>query len=251
MDNKHKTVTVLLTGFGPFGDERVNPSYLIASTLPATIPPTSKCPVSIQITLYPYQIPPSYAEIRNLVPRLYAAYENIDMVLHMGMIMNRNYYSIEKLAHRDNYDVHEDRYGKIIDKDDGKIFWPDCPPILETSLDFDDIFQRWRSILLESSSEETSSSSVFNGLILRPSIDAGHYLCDFIYYSMLAEHWRRKKDRVQSDKMDERPVMFMHVPGTVQPNLRIGQATTVGLLRAMAMSWISRKSDRPSGEKGV
>ena len=42
---------------------------------------------------------------------------------------------------------------------------------------------------------------------MRPSEDAGHYLCDFIYYSSLAEVWKRK---------ERKRVLFLHVPGEHQ-----------------------------------
>ena len=217
---------------------------MIATTLPTILPPTPSCPVAIRISFYPYQIPVSYDEVRSLVPRLYSAYEDrVDLILHMGMTENRNYYSIEKLAHRDNYDAYADAYGARIDKRDGMSYWADCPPVLETSLDFDDVFQRWRSNLLDT--PEVSSEQL-DGVILRPSHDAGHFLCDFIYYSSLAEHWRHKKDRVGQDgvdDIDERPVIFMHVPkwaGT--RDLQKGKLVTIGLLKALAQSWIIRKS---------
>lgn len=187
--------------------------------------------------------------MRSLVPRLYAGYkESVNIVLHMGMSISRNHYSIEKQAHRDDYDTHADIDGTKPDKLDGARYWPDCPTVLETSLNFDDVFQRWRGYLLDSAPDIaasiSSSSSVLEGVVLRPSLDAGHFLCDFIYYSSLAEHWRRKRTRSQpTDDMNERPVMFMHVPSWAgAPDLEKGRAVTIALLRALARSWVERKS---------
>lgn len=155
----------------------------------------------------------------------------------MGMTSRRNYYSIEKLAHRDDYDAYEDIYGQTLAKQDGATFWPDCPPTLETSLPFDDIFQQWRSDLL--STREISTAQGGPGVTLRPSLDAGHFLCDFIYFSSLAEHWRRKRDGERRNTVDERPILFMHVP---VDGLQNGRLVTISLLRAMAQSWVMKKN---------
>ena len=157
----------------------------------------------------------------------------------MGMASSRNYYSIEKQGHRDNYDAFADIYGHKLDKRDGLTFWPDCPPTLETSLNFNDVFQRWRNILINA----PEVSPGLDGVVLRPSNDAGHFLCDFIYYSNLAEHWLKRKDSNDVDKVDARPVMFMHVPRwTGADDLQKGRFITIALLRALAHSWRVEKS---------
>lgn len=215
--------------------------------LPVLLPPTPSCPVAIRIIFYPYPLPVAYDEVRCLVPRLYEAYEGrVDIVLHMGMASERNYYSIEKQAHRDGYDAHADMNDAKMDKDDGESFWADCPQTLETSLAFDDIFQRWRSNLLGT----PNASPDLDNIMIRPSLDAGHFLCDFIYYSSLAEHWRKKKDQTcEDDKIDERPVMFMHVPCWAGANeLKKGRSVTIALVKAMAQSWLILKSGDKAGK---
>jgi len=162
------------------------------------------------------------------------------MILHMGMSPSRGYYSIERLAHRDNYNSHADVFGDRLDKEDGSKYWPDCPPVLETSLNFGDIFQQWRRNLLETPG---TSSAKLDGVVLRPSQDAGHFVCDFIYYSSLAEKHRKKKERGGPNRIDDRPVMFFHVPHwSGDHDLNKGRLVTVGLLRALAQSWTAAKS---------
>lgn len=205
---------------------------------------TSACPSGIQITFYPYQIPISYTEVRALVPRLYEAYNGrVDIVLHMGTTMHRNFYSIEKMAHRDNYDAFPDVHGAKMDKRDGLVFWSDCPPILETSLDFTDVYARWSaSILLGQDTNPGAEAGDMQGIVFGHSQDAGHFLCDFIYYSTLAEHWRAKKHCMSGGGAEvlERPVMFLHLPPwTGADDLRKGRAVTIALLKALGESWSS------------
>ena len=66
---------------------------------------------------------------------------------------------------------------------------------------------------------------------LRISTDAGHYLCDFIYFTSLVEYWRRNPN-------GPRPVIFLHVPGRYEnEDVESGRAVTVGLIKALAISW--------------
>ncbi|KAK3389084.1 hypothetical protein B0T20DRAFT_397397 [Sordaria brevicollis] len=63
------------------------------------------------------------------------------------------------------------------------------------------------------------------------SEDPGRYLCDFIYYSSLAELYKRKM---------ERKVVFLHVPcelGKDGEYVRIGQELVLGLVRSVA-EWL-------------
>ncbi len=66
--------------------------------------------------------------------------------------------------------------------------------------------------------------SFANSLIILPqqvysSMDAGHYLCDFIFYCSLAEAKRaagkHEKDKEAPPKTT--PVLFMHCPPVDQP----------------------------------
>lgn len=65
---------------------------------------------------------------------------------------------------------------------------------------------------------------------VRPSGDAGRYLCDFIYYTSLVEYWRRDLGMVA-------PVMFLHVPGRVEDlDIEMGRKVAMGLIGAMVGS---------------
>ncbi|GAB7356976.1 hypothetical protein MBLNU459_g7814t1 [Dothideomycetes sp. NU459] len=209
------------------------------------LPATSSNPTPVELILHPYQVPVSYDEVRQLVPRLREAYhDRIDMILHMGTTTNRNFYAIEKRGHRDGYDQKHDITGFAPPSDDGATYWKDCPAQLETSLDFEDVWTRWRNALLLGSPE---SLPELNSVVLRPSEDAGHFLCDFLYYSSLAEYWKNQKDKrgdaegAKGNKVQDRPVMFMQVPGRSSgDDLKVGRIVTLGLIRALAESWSAR-----------
>lgn len=115
---------------------------------------------------------------------------NYDIVLNIGLAPGRKFYTLETLAHRDGYN-RKDVEGKTLVND---TFWQDeynAPEILLTSSDTEDVWRRWKSGLM---SED-----------VRPSNNAGHYLCDFTYYACMLEYWRR-------NPKGQRPCMFLHVP---------------------------------------
>jgi pyroglutamyl-peptidase len=77
-------------------------------------------------------------------------------MIHIGMAGGRGFYSVERRGHRDGYmmgDVdgivlgdergrHEDGNG-----DGEKWVWEGCPEELETGVDLDDVWRRWRTSL--------------------------------------------------------------------------------------------------------
>ncbi|KAL8836225.1 MAG: hypothetical protein Q9170_003002 [Blastenia crenularia] len=237
-------VTVLVTGFDqPFGNNPINPSHLIASTLPFSF--TSESLPNIRI-VKASPIPVQYRVVRDVVPRFVfpqtpaevavdvpsvlatstLASEDgrpavstverrprFDFVLHIGMAAPRKYYTMETCAHRDGY-IARDEAGETLD---GDTEWQDeykAPEILRPGFDVED------------------------GVDIRPSNDAGRYLCDFIYYTSLVEYWRRDPDTMA-------PVMFLHVPGRVQNlDIETGRKVALGLIGAMVASARRKYGDR-------
>ena len=65
---------------------------------------------------------------------------------------------------------------------------------------------------------------------LKISHDAGHFLCDFIFFTSLAERWRQG---------DENPkVNFLHVPSnTDEKSIELGTKVAEGLIKAVVISW--------------
>lgn len=161
---------------------------------------------TINIHTHPTPITVAYSYVRDVIPRLLftkdgsntqspdieteydppddmrvvtqppKATPNYDVVLNIGMAPGRSFFTLETCAHRDGYNK-KDVEGRMLV---GDTFWKDAyqsPEILHTSFDTEDVWRRWKSAL----SDED----------LRPSNNAGHYLCDFTYYTSMLEYWRR------------------------------------------------------------
>ncbi|KAI4254680.1 MAG: hypothetical protein LQ352_002954 [Teloschistes flavicans] len=245
-----------------FGSNHINPSNLIASNLPASFTSHDLPNINVKIiTATP--IPVKYHSVREIVPRIlfpvkfptgapdepngplsseYAATAGSaieegkspwDFVLHIGMAAPRRYYTLETCAHRDGY-VAKDEAGETMEDDTR---WSDgykSPEILKPAFDFEDVWRRWKSDLI--------------GVDVRPSNDAGHYLCDFIYYSSLVEFWRRDPDAGAAGGGAH--VMFLHVPGYVgEVDIEMGRKVALGLIAAMVAS-TRRQGKKGSAEEG-
>lgn len=217
-----------------------NLSYSIVTTLPKFLPATRSSQVPVRIVAHPYDIPVVYNEVHTLVPRLYDAYSReVDIWLHLGMRPGQNSYSIELVGHRDGFDEEKDITGQTISATESNSFFPDCPARLEGTLDNEDIFSRWRSKLLDAPEVSPQLGSVR----IRKSTDPGHFICDFLYYSVLAEHWRRKNGVDGGPRPpDLMPVAFLNVPtdNTVE-ELRRARHVTMCLLQALAESWALKR----------
>jgi pyroglutamyl-peptidase len=69
---------------------------------------------------------------------------------------------------------------------------------------------------------------------VRISEDAGHYLCDFIYYSSLSELWNQQRPR---------KALFLHVPADASPdNIEKGRDLTLNLIRSIVESEVLAKN---------
>ncbi|KAJ5179835.1 hypothetical protein N7492_003045 [Penicillium capsulatum] len=238
-------VTVLITGFGPFKSNLINPSYLIASSLPSSFsfPDLSKdisvAQRRISLHVHPSPVPVAYAAVRETLPVILANFaeknggRSPDLVIHLGLASPRPCYSVETLAHRDNYNCTdiEGRTGY----EDGEKRWKDLnlPPILTPG----------RATANQSSERgpfapndhflEVWKSFAPAGLDLRLSHDPGHYLCDFIFYTSLSRAWREDRDR---------SVLFLHVPGgSTDADIERGRDSALALIRAMVTCWIDEK----------
>ncbi len=148
---------------------------------------------------------------------------NYDIVLNVGMAPGRKFYTLETCAHRDGYNKM-DVDGKTLQ---GDAYWEDkygAPEILYTGFDTEDVWRRWKSGLM---SED-----------IRPSNNAGHYLCDFTYYASMLEYWRRDSNQM-------RPCMFLHVPGGYdEEDIIKGREVTLGLIAACVGSEMKRGTER-------
>ncbi|TPX06990.1 uncharacterized protein E0L32_011058 [Thyridium curvatum] len=153
----------------------------------------------------------------------------IDLCVHVGMAGARMQYSLERRGHRDGYRM-KDVDGALLDDerfrhpkedggDDPRWEWFGVPEELETDVDADDVLKRWRA-------HAPPTADV------RISEDAGHYLCDFIYFSSLAHLWKAG---------EHRRVVFLHVPSACSDDLiASGREILLSLIRSIVESEISK-----------
>jgi len=105
-------------------------------------------------------------------------------------------------------------------------YWRECPKVLQTTLDVDDVLERMRR------PGPDGMSQLPEGATVKGSDDAGNYLCDFIYYSSLSHFWRKG-----CDGDGERPVVFLHVPPESDEEvLWRGREVTKALIKAIVAS---------------
>ncbi|PSN62781.1 peptidase C15, pyroglutamyl peptidase I-like protein [Corynespora cassiicola Philippines] len=198
-------VTVMVTGFGPFLTKYPrNTSWEIASTLPALLPATPDSPTPIHIHVHHAPIRVAYHTVTSLIPRLLPPTNPIhpapDIILHIGLAAGRTYYTLERGAHARGYGAIPDVDGRRFADDEAEATFPRAlfPPVLHTSFAVEDVVARWEDDLRPAAEEARKKPDV------RPSPDAGNFMCGFIYYNSLAHYF----------SLDEahRPVAFLHVP---------------------------------------
>ena len=183
----------------------------------------------IIIHTHPEPITVSYAYVRKIIPELLFSESDLrpkyDIVLNIGLAPGRTFYALETLAHRDGYNK-KDEDGKTME---GDTFWQreyQAPERLHTSFRTENVWRHWKSRLVS--------------VDLRPSNNAGHYLCDFIYYACMLEYWRR-------EPMGKRPCMFLHVPsGLEEEDIQRGRNVALGLIVAIVVSEMAGDNSRSS-----
>ncbi|TVY38791.1 Pyroglutamyl-peptidase [Lachnellula occidentalis] len=206
-------LTVLVTGFGEFQDIKTNPSFEITSLLP---PQISHKGLTIRLISHPEPLNTAYHSILSTIPPLLEQHKP-DIVLHIGLAVERNYFAIEKSALRDGYQQYPDIARKVFTKAESKKTWGKSPERLETTLDFDDVVDRWQKGVWKAD--------------VRGSDDVGNYICGFIYYLSLEHFWEK------GDGDGEKKVLFLHVPHLKgEKELEKGKEITVNLIKAIAES---------------
>lgn len=224
----------------------------------ASLPP-------VRIVKLPGPVRTSYEYARHLVPKLWDdAERKIDYAIHIGMAGPQLVYSIERRGHREGYGA-KDVDGKLLKDEErhseqgDRWIWHGVPHELLTDFDIDDVHRRWadRSPVSELCHEGGRGMVSFNlypalcrlsfvrpitnafpipsqrNLDLRVSEDAGHYLCDFIYFSSLAHLWKQQRPK---------KVVFFHVPLHSDPaSLERGVELVLTLIRSIVESETERK----------
>ncbi|KAJ6560255.1 hypothetical protein B0H19DRAFT_1146956 [Mycena capillaripes] len=211
---------VLVTGFGPFGTFRENPSWLAVKPLHDTVitttptrgqPPKGAKPDSIHLTSL--NIPTVYSAVLNTLPDLHAQppvlpplytppssrappEDGFDLIVHVG-VAGPGPLRAERLAHKTGYGLpdYEHQSPPII-IGGGNLrgfgsprYGDEFADELFTSIDVDGLV-----------GDLTTGP---DPLSIETSDDAGRFLCDFIYYCSLAESQRAGRGT---------PVLFIHCP---------------------------------------
>lgn len=198
--------------------------------MPQGLPALSPDGFKTNIVTYGTPIRVCYGEVRKLVPEMLESYVgSIDLVLHIGMASGRSFYTLEQIGHRDGYHKNKDLDGEILPEDDGLLRYADCPANMMSSLNYANILGNWQTKILNLPEESPGC-----GADCRPSKDAGHYLCDFIYFNSLAWYGRRSR-KIVDGMASDRPVLFLHVPAeSDEASLARGKVVATALIQAMA-----------------
>ncbi|KAJ6008116.1 hypothetical protein N7540_012092 [Penicillium herquei] len=244
-------ISVLVTGFGPFKTNLVNASFLIAQSLPSsfTFPApkgSHEADRRVILHVHPSPIPVAYSSVREALPSILSDFEAAnqgrrpDIVIHIGIASPRLYYSVESLAHRDDYNITDIK--GCSGYEDGEKIWKDLglPAILSpgkaiplTQEQKDEQKQhgaRRGPYPPNDNFLNTWKANASAGLDLRISHDAGHYLCDFIFYTSLSLAMQKGQDR---------NVLFLHVPGASEDaDVERGREITLALIKTMITCWI-------------
>ncbi|KAG8832255.1 hypothetical protein FRC17_001652, partial [Serendipita sp. 399] len=220
---------VVITGFGPFMNIRVNPSFQINQALPSTLTVyRNKKPQNIILERYPEAVHVGYEHVLGLIPQIYDQYAggspsptSLPFFIHIGA-GSPGHYEVERLAHRDGYtflDVDNKTpplqnaaflAGSRVSnqqalKDDRSIKGRGFPVLdnaetLQTGIDVQGVVEDVRGEVKDLT------------MPIMTSNDPGRFLCDFIYYSSLHEAAARFGDE------GLKRVLFVHVPpnGTLE-----------------------------------
>ncbi|KAJ7784106.1 hypothetical protein B0H16DRAFT_1491362 [Mycena metata] len=220
MGDSYIKYKVLVTGFGPFGTYKENPSWLAVKTLHDTVIPTAptrgqppKGPKPDSIHLTSLNIPTVYAAVLSTLPDLHAQppvlpplytppttrplpEDGFNLIVHVG-VAGPGPLRAERLAHKTGYQLPDyERQSPPIIIGGGNLrgfgsprYGDEFANELFTSIDVD--------TLVKDLTEGPNPLSIVT------SDDPGRFLCDFIYYCSLAESQRAGRGT---------PVLFIHCP---------------------------------------
>ncbi|PGH19233.1 hypothetical protein AJ80_04098 [Polytolypa hystricis UAMH7299] len=257
-------INILITGFGPFKTNLLNPSFLISSALPKTLsqPTPTNSPRQINLHTHPNPIRVSYSAVRTSVPAVTDAFKQAnngrepDITIHIGMASTRSYYSVETQAHRDGYRI-TDVDGEI-GYEYGELRWrrEGMPSVLRPGLNTETTTlattltptptptsttvmppptESKPVVPVSPSPPDATLLKVWRAFLpdtidVRLSDDAGRYLCEFITYTSLARALREGHKGA---------VVFLHVPGwTDEDSVETGRDVAVALVRALVACWV-------------
>lgn len=163
----------------------------------------------------------------------------------MGIASGRHFYSVETQAHRDSYQI-ADVKGHI-GYEDGEKRWKEqgLPAVLRPGPTTTSSGDEEAEALQEGKARahsyppndhflDTWKSFVPLDTDVRLSTDAGRYLCEFIFYTTMANALQAGQDR---------NVVFFHVPGSHEAEaIELGRKVAVALIKTLVTCWVDEKS---------
>ncbi|KAH9884076.1 hypothetical protein F4778DRAFT_574834 [Xylariomycetidae sp. FL2044] len=235
-------IRVLVTGFGAFQDVTVNPSHEIVSRLPASLPG------GIRILAHPAPLRAAYHPLVEAAPRLIREH-GPDIVLHVGLAADRDYFAVERSAARDGYHQVPDVDRRVLTKAESRALWggsgsgsgkkQKSPEVLQTSLDLPAVVEAWRSRLRRAdggaAAKGKKGAKAPIEVDMRLSDDVGNYVCGLVYYASLAELAQRGGPSAGS-------AVFLHVPPLpTGEDVERGRVVLVALIEALVEVWKQRE----------
>ena len=184
-----KQKTVLVTGFGPFGEHKVNASWMAVKELERLW--EDRSPELKSYALKTREVRVAYSYVLNSLDRIYEECCP-NLCVHVG-VSPYSTITLERRGKNQGY--------RHLDVDGRRPFTGTCvenaPEEIATQFDLEGVCE---------------ALSGRQGVEFDISEDAGRYLCDFIYYKSL--------------HMNKCPVLFVHVPPLDKPytDKQMGQA---------------------------
>ncbi|PIK49990.1 putative pyroglutamyl-peptidase 1 [Apostichopus japonicus] len=154
--------TVVVTGFGPFAEHRVNASW-------AAVQEMSKLDLPDYLSVIPVEMPVEYKAVDEIVPLIWARYKP-DLVIHIGVSSIAAELTLEQQGHNNGYD-----------KLDISSMLPKAPVCKENGPDC--ILSR---IDMSRVCRDINSSDCNVKAVV--SYCAGRYLCGYAYYTSLYQN---------------------------------------------------------------
>lgn len=93
----------------------------LLSTAPSRLP--TRPPSAYEIIVHPVPLKASYRSLVSITPSLVQEHEYPDIIVHIGLAADRDYFAIEKGAFRDGYHQIPDVEGQVLGKDEWKGIW--------------------------------------------------------------------------------------------------------------------------------
>lgn len=229
-----QNIRILVTGFGTVSQalrDILNPSFEILQRLPPSLP-------GIDIIAHPEPLRSAYHWLLQASPQLIKDAQP-DVVLHIGVDVERAHFSVERSATRDGYHEYPDLDKRTVTKTETQKLWgKKSTEKLETSLDLDAVADIWQSNLKlqarKGKGQKRAAAAKVQEAIpdVRVTDDVGNYVCGFLYYTSLAELERRDPGG------GKRNVVFLHVPMlSGEEEIAMGVATVSALVQALGEVW--------------